>query len=63
MKPILIIDDARAITLFRRLCEFLGTPVSVAFLRSLPIDLVRDRLAFLLDELSNLKSDEASQRK
>ena len=51
MKPILIIDDARAATLLRRLSELVGAPVSSKFL-SLNPGFVRDTLARILDVLS-----------
>lgn len=51
MKPVLIIDDARAVTLLRRLSEFVGTPVSSRFL-SLNPEFIQVALARLLDILS-----------
>lgn len=51
MKPVLIIDDARAVTLLRRLSEFVGAPVSSKFL-SLNPESVRVALARILDILS-----------
>jgi len=51
MKPVLIIDDARAVTLLRRLSEFVGAPVSSRFL-SLNPESVRVALARILDILS-----------
>lgn len=51
MKPTLIVDDARAATLLRRLSEFVGAPVSSRFL-SLNPESVRIALARILDILS-----------
>lgn len=51
MKPVLIIDDARAVTLLRRLSEFVGAPVSSRFL-SLNPESVQVALARILDILS-----------
>lgn len=51
MKPVLIIDNARAVTLLRRLSEFVGAPVSSEFL-SLHPEFVRVALARILDTLS-----------
>lgn len=51
MKPVLIIDDARAVTLLRRLSEFVDAPVSSRFL-SLNPESVRVALARILDILS-----------
>lgn len=51
MKPVLITDDARAVTLLRRLSEFVGAPVSSRFL-SLNPESVRVALARILDILS-----------
>lgn len=59
MRPILIIDDARAATLLRRLSEFIGVPVSDQ-LCSLSPEAVRSILACILDLLfkSEDKSDD-----
>ena len=51
MKSVLIIDDARAVTLLRRLSEFVDAPVSSKFL-SLNPESVRVALARILDILS-----------
>lgn len=51
MKPVLIIDDARAVTLLRRLSEFVDAPVSSRFL-SLNPESVRVALVRILDILS-----------
>ena len=51
MKLVLIIDDARAVTLLRRLSEYIGAPVSHQFL-SLSPESVRVALARILDILS-----------
>ena len=51
MKPVLIIDDARAVTLLRRLSEFVGAPVSSRCL-SLNPESVRVAFACILDILS-----------
>lgn len=51
MKPILIIDDARAATLLRRLSELADAPVSSRFL-SLNPESVQAALARVLDILS-----------
>ena len=51
MRPVLIIDDARAVTLLRRLSELVGVPVSSRFL-SLNPESVRAALARVLDILS-----------
>lgn len=52
MKPVLIIDDARAVTLLRRLSEFVGAPVSSEFLSFTPVSMVQATLARILDVLS-----------
>ena len=52
MKPVLIIDDARAVTLLRRLSEFVGAPVSSEFLSFTPVPMVQATLARILDVLS-----------
>lgn len=51
MKLVLIIDDARAVTLLCRLSEFVGAPVFSRFL-SLNSEFVRVALARILDILS-----------
>lgn len=62
MKPILIIDDARAVTLLRRLFEFTGNPVSSKLL-SLSPEFVRAALACILDILSKCSGHEESECK
>lgn len=63
MKPVLIIDDARAVTLLRRLSEFVGAPVSSRFLSLAPVSFVQAILARILDELSKDGSYEESECK
>lgn len=63
MKPVLIIDDARAATLLRRLSEFVGAPVSSQFLSLAPVSVVQAILARILDELSKDGSHEESECK
>lgn len=60
MKPVLIIDDARAATLLRRLSEYIGAPVSDQFL-SLAPESVRVALARVLDILSKPESHETDR--
>lgn len=60
MKPVLIIDDARAVTLLRRLSEFVGAPVSSRFL-SLNPESVQVALARILDILSKGDDHEAGE--
>ena len=60
MKPVLIIDDARAVTLLRRLSEYIGAPVSPQFL-SLSPDFVRTALARILDLLSKSEDNETDR--
>lgn len=60
MKPVLIIDDARAVTLLRRLSELVGAPVSSRFL-SLNPESVRVTLARILDILSKDGDYETSE--
>ena len=60
MKPVLIIDDARAVILLRRLSEFVGAPVSSRFL-SLNPESVRVALARILDILSKDGDHETSE--
>jgi hypothetical protein len=60
MKPILIIDDARAVTLLRRLSEYIGAPVSHQFL-SLSPEFVRTALARILDLLSKSEDNETDR--
>ena len=60
MKPVLIIDDARAVTLLRRLSEFVGAPVSSKFL-SLNPESVRVALARILDLLSESEDNETDR--
>ena len=61
MKPVLIIDDARAITLLRRLSEFVGAPVSSEFLSFTPVPMVQATLARILDILSKDGDHEESE--
>lgn len=60
MKPILIIDDVRAVTLLCRLSEYIGAPVSHQFL-SLSPDSVRTALARILDLLSKTEDNETDR--
>lgn len=60
MKPVLIIDDARAVTLLRRLSECIGAPVSYQFL-SLSPDFVRTALVRILDLLSESEDNETDR--
>lgn len=60
MKPVLIIDDARAVTLLRRLSEYIGAPVSHQFL-SLSPESVRTTLARILDLLSKFEDNETDR--
>lgn len=60
MKPVLIIDDARAVTLLRRLSEYLGAPVSQQFL-SLSPESVWTALARILDLLSKSEDNETDR--
>lgn len=61
MKPVLIIDDARAVTLLRRLSEFVGAPVSSEFLSFMPVPMVQATLARILDLLSKSEDDETDR--
>ena len=60
MKPVLIIDDARAVTLLRRLSEYIGAPVSHQFL-SLSPESVLTALARILDLLSKSEDNETDR--
>lgn len=60
MKPVLIIDDARAVTLLRRLSEYIGAPVSHQFL-SLSSESVRTALARILDLRSKSEDNETDR--
>ena len=60
MKPVLVIDDARAVTLLRRLSEFVGAPVSSRFL-SLNPESVQVALARILDLLSKSEDNETDR--
>lgn len=60
MKPVLIIDDARAVILLRRLSEYIGAPVSHQFL-SLSPEFVRTALARILDLLSKSEDNETDR--
>lgn len=61
MKPVLIIDDARAVTLLRRLSDFVGAPVSSEFLSLAPVSVVQATLACFLDILSKDCDHETSE--
>lgn len=61
MKPVLIIDDARAVTLLRRLSKFVGAPVSSEFLSFVPVSMIQATLARILDVLSKNDSHEESE--
>lgn len=61
MKPVLIIDDARAVTLLRRLSEFVGAPVSSEFLSFTPVPMVQATLARILDLLSKSEDNETDR--
>lgn len=61
MKPILIIDDARAATLLRHLSDFVGAPVSSEFLSLTPASVVQAALARILDILSKDGDHETSE--
>jgi hypothetical protein len=60
MKPVLIIDDARAATLLRRLSEFIGVLASDQHL-SLSSESVRSILACILDLLSKSEDNETDR--
>lgn len=60
MKPVLIIDDARAVILLRRLSEYIGAPVSHQFL-SLSPESVWTALARILDLLSKSEDNETDR--
>lgn len=61
MKPVLIIDDARAVTLLCRLSEFVGAPVSSEFLSFTPVPMVQATLARILDLLSKSEDNETDR--
>ena len=61
MKPVLIIDDARAVTLLRRLSEFVGAPVSSEFLSFTPVPMIQATLARILDLLSKSEDNETDR--
>uniref|UniRef100_A0AAU8BA73 Uncharacterized protein n=1 Tax=Dulem virus 180 TaxID=3145657 RepID=A0AAU8BA73_9VIRU len=63
MKPVLFIDGARAVTLLRRLSEFVGAPVSSEFLSWTSEKVVQETLARILDILSSDDGYEKSERK
>ena len=63
MKPVLFIDGARAVTLLRRLSEFVGAPVSSEFLSWTSERVVQETLARILDVLSRDGSHEESNCK
>lgn len=60
MDPVLIIDDARAVTLLCRLSECIGAPLSHQFLSGSP-ESVRTALARILDLLSRSEDDETDR--
>lgn len=60
MKPVLIIDDARAVILLRRFSEYIGAPVSHQFL-SLSPESVSTALACILDLLSKSEDNETDR--
>lgn len=60
MKPVLIIDDARAVILLRRLSEYIGASVSHQFL-SLSPESVPTALARILDLLSKSEDNETDR--
>lgn len=60
MKPVLIIDDARAAILLRRLSEFIGVLASDQHL-SLSSESVRSVLACILDLLSKSEDNETDR--
>lgn len=60
MKPVLIIDDARAVILLRRLSEYIGAPVSHQFL-SLSPESVPTALARIFDLLSKSEENETDR--
>lgn len=61
MKPVLVIDDARAATLLRRLSEFVGASVSSEFLSFVPVSMIQATLARILDLLSKSEDDETDR--
>lgn len=61
MKPVLIIDDARAVTLLCRLSDFLGASVSSELLSLTPASVVQAALARILDILSEDGDHETSK--
>ena len=61
MKPVLIIDDARAVTLLRRRSEFVGAPVSSEFLSFTPVPMIQATLARILDLLSKSEDNETDR--
>lgn len=61
MKPVLIIDDARAVTLLRRLSEFVGVPVSSEFLSFTPVFMVQATLARIFDLFSKSEDNETDR--
>ena len=60
MKPILIIDDARALALLRRLLVFVNFPVP-SQLSSYSQQSIRVALAFILDSLSKPEDNETDR--
>lgn len=61
MKPVLIIDDARAVILLRHLSEYIGAPVSSEFLSFTPVPVVQATLARILDLLSKSEDNETDR--
>ena len=61
MKPVLIIDDARAVILLRRLSEFVGAAVSSEFLSFTPVPMIQATLARILDLLSKSEDNETDR--
>lgn len=61
MKPVLVIEDARAVTLLCRLSDFVGAPVSSEFLSLMPVSVVQATLARILDILSKDGDHETSE--
>ena len=60
MKPILIIDDARAVALLRRLLALVDFPVP-SRLSSYSPESIRASLALILDSLSKSEDDETDR--
>ena len=60
MKPILIIDDARAVALLRRLLALVDLPVPSRF-SSYSSEAIRASLALILDLLSRSEDNETDR--